>query len=77
VGPTYQLGAKRDKGGLRWGRFPAMEAETGRGTDVAHGPTGPGEEGGSPRRSGPVQRPGLAGLIFIGKIRRVLIFKFK
>jgi hypothetical protein len=55
------------KGSLRRGRFPAMEAETGRGVGAARGPTGPGDEGGSPGRSGPAWRPGLAGLIFIGK----------
>jgi hypothetical protein len=54
-----------------------METETRWGTRAAHGPAGPGEEGGSPGRSGPAWRPGLAGLIFIGKIKRVLIFEFK
>jgi hypothetical protein len=53
VGPTSQLGAER------WGRFPAMEVETGRGTGAARRPTGPGEEGGSPRRSGAARRSGL------------------
>jgi hypothetical protein len=65
------------KGGLRWGRFPAMEAETGWGIGAAHGPFGPGNEGGSPGRSRPARRPGLAGLISIGKIKRVFIFEFK
>jgi hypothetical protein len=30
-----------------------MEVETGWGIDAAHGPAGPGEEGGSPGRSRP------------------------
>jgi hypothetical protein len=54
-----------------------MEAEIGQGADVARGPIGPGEEGDSSRRSGLAWRPGLAGLISIGKIKRVLIFEFK
>jgi hypothetical protein len=66
-GPTCQLGAEWGKGGLRWGRFPTMEAETKQGTGAAHGPAGPGEEGGSPGRSGAERRPGLSRLISIGK----------
>jgi hypothetical protein len=53
VGPTCQLGAERR------GRFPAMEAETGWSTGIAHVPARPGEEGGNPGRSGPAQRVGL------------------
>jgi hypothetical protein len=37
VGPTYQLIAERGKGGLRRGRFPAMEAEIERRIDAARG----------------------------------------
>jgi hypothetical protein len=37
------------------------------GADAARGPAEPGEEGGSPGRSGPAWRPGLVGLISIGK----------
>jgi hypothetical protein len=48
VGPTCQLGAERGKGGLRWGRFPAMEAETRWGAGATHGLAGSGEEGDSP-----------------------------
>jgi hypothetical protein len=44
-----------------------MEVETRQGTGAAHGPAGPGEEGGSPRRSGAERRPGLSRLISIGK----------
>jgi hypothetical protein len=54
-----------------------MEAKTRRGTGAARRPAGLGEEGSSPERSGLVRRPGRAGLISIGKIKRVLIFKFK
>jgi hypothetical protein len=76
VGPTYQLGAERGKGGFRWGHCPAMEAETRRGTSAACGSTRPGEEGGILGRSGPARLPRLAGLISIGKkIKRVLIFR--
>jgi hypothetical protein len=67
VGPTYQLGMERGKGGLRWGRFPAMEAETEWGASAGRWPAGLGKEGGSPGRSGPGWWPGLAGLIYIGK----------
>jgi hypothetical protein len=74
VGPTFQLGPERGKGGLRRGRFPAMEAETGHGTGAARGPAGLGKDGNSPGRSGPTRQPGL---ISIGKIKRVLIFEFK
>jgi hypothetical protein len=35
VGPTCQLGAER------WGRFPAMETETGQGASAACGPVVP------------------------------------
>jgi hypothetical protein len=77
VGPTCQLGMERGKGGLwRW-HFPVMEAKIGRGAGVACGHVGPGEEGGSLGRSGLARWPGLAGLISIGKIKRVLIFEFK
>jgi hypothetical protein len=62
VGPTYQLGTERGKGGLRRGRFPAKLVETGRGVDATCGPTGLDEEGGSPGRSGLARRPRLAGL---------------
>ena len=55
MGPTCQLGAERGKGGLRGWRFPAMEAETGRGASTARGLAGPGEEGNSPGRSGPAR----------------------
>jgi hypothetical protein len=48
VGPTCQLGAERGKGGLRWGRFPAMEAETRWGAGATRGLAGSGEEGDSP-----------------------------
>jgi hypothetical protein len=44
-----------------------MEVETRQGTGAAHGPAGPGEEGGSPGRSGAERRPGLSRLISIGK----------
>jgi hypothetical protein len=67
VGPTCQLGAERGKGSLRGWRFLAMEAKTGRGASTARGLAGPCEEGGSSGRSGPTRRPGLAGLISIGK----------
>jgi hypothetical protein len=40
------------KGNSVWGRFPAVEAETGQGVSGAHGPAGSGEEGGGPGRSG-------------------------
>jgi hypothetical protein len=53
VGPTCQLGVERRR------RFPVMEAEIGRGADAARGPAGPGEEGGSPGRSGSMRRAGL------------------
>jgi hypothetical protein len=62
VGATYQLGAERGKGSLVRGRFPTMEAETGLGVGVAHGPVGLGEEGGSPGRNGPARWPGPFGL---------------
>jgi hypothetical protein len=52
VGPTYQLGTERGKGGLRQGRFPAMDAETGWGAGAAHEPARPGKEGDSLGRSG-------------------------
>jgi hypothetical protein len=41
------------EGGLRRGRFAVMKAETGQGADATHGAARPGEEGGSPGRSGP------------------------
>jgi hypothetical protein len=53
VAPTCQLGAERR------GRFPVMEAETGRGTSVARGPVGPDEEGGSLGGTGPARWAGL------------------
>jgi hypothetical protein len=53
-----------------------MEAETGLGAGVACGPAGPGMEGGSPRRSGPVRQPGPTGLISKGKkIKRGFNFR--
>jgi hypothetical protein len=62
VGPTCQLGAERGKGSsVRW-RFPAVVVEIGQGVGGAHGPTGPGEEGGSPGRSRPAWRPRPTGL---------------
>jgi hypothetical protein len=67
VGPTSQSGAESGKDGLRRGRFPAMEAESGQGTGAARGPTRLGEEGGSLGRSGPARQPGSAGLISNGK----------
>jgi hypothetical protein len=48
VGPTFQLGAERGKGGLRRWCFPGMEAEIGRGVGAACRLARPGEEGGSP-----------------------------
>jgi hypothetical protein len=77
VGSTCQLGVEGGKGGLRRWRFPTMEAETRRGASVARGPARPGEDGGSPGRSGLAQRPGSAVLIKGRKIERVLIFEFK
>jgi hypothetical protein len=44
-----------------------MDATTRQGAGAARGPTGPSEEGDSPRRSGLAQRPGSAGLISKGK----------
>jgi hypothetical protein len=75
VGSTCQLGVEGGKGGLRRWRFPTMEAETRRGASVARGPARPGEEGGSPGRSGLAQRPGLAGLVSIGKIQKGFDFR--
>jgi hypothetical protein len=75
VGPTYQLIAERGKGSLRRGRFPAMEAEIERGIGAARGPARPGEEGGSPGRSGLTRWPGLAGLISIGKNQKGFDFR--
>jgi hypothetical protein len=49
VGPTCQPDAERGEGGMRLGRFPAMEVEIGQ----ARGPTGPMERGGIPGKSGP------------------------
>jgi hypothetical protein len=75
VEPTCRLGAERGKGGLRRWRFPTMEAETGRGTGAACGPTRPGEEGGSSGWSGPAWRPGRAELNSIGKIQKGFDFR--
>jgi hypothetical protein len=52
-----------------------MEAKIGWGTDVARRPARPGEEGSSLGRSGPAWRPGLAGLISIGKNQNVFDFQ--
>jgi hypothetical protein len=62
VGPTSQLGVERGKGSSVRGRFLVVEAETVQGIGGAHGPAGPGEEGGSTGRSGPAWRHGPAGL---------------
>jgi hypothetical protein len=75
VGSTYQLGAERGQGSLRWGSFPAMEAETGWGVGAAHRPAGPGEEGGSPGRSRLARWPGLVELISLGKNQKGFDFR--
>jgi hypothetical protein len=43
----------------------------------ARGPSGSMRGTTASERGGPVQRPGLARLISIGKIQRILIFEFK
>jgi hypothetical protein len=43
----------------------------------ARGPSGPMRGTTACKRGGPARWPGLAGLISIGKIQRVLIFEFK
>jgi hypothetical protein len=62
LGPTCQLGVERGEGSSMRGPFPMMEAETGQGIGGAHGATGPGKEGDSLGKSGPVRRLGLARL---------------
>jgi hypothetical protein len=46
-------------------------------TKGVRGPSGPMRGTMACERDGPARRPGLAGLISIGKIQRVLIFEFK
>jgi hypothetical protein len=62
VGPTGQLGVERGKGSSVLVRFAAVEAKIRQGIVRAHEPTGLGEEGDNPGRSGPVRWPGPAGL---------------
>jgi hypothetical protein len=58
------LSARRGEGQrqLSAGALPCGGCGNGQGIGGAHGPAGPDEEGGSPRRSGPARQPGLAGL---------------
>jgi hypothetical protein len=62
VGPICQLGTERGKGSSVRGRFPTVQVEPGQGIDGPHRPAQPSEEGGSPGRSGPVQRLSSTGL---------------